>query len=78
MQELMSRVKHSNQSDAYEKFEEISMLVKRSKLNFEDPRSSAAVNAANCNQQKQQRRGWISQCKDLLNEVRYIFLTLLT
>ena len=72
MQELMSRVKHSQAGDAYEKFEEISMMVKRSRLNYVDPQTASAVNAINSNQEKKQVRDTIAKFRDLLNEVSSI------
>lgn len=72
MRELMSRVKHSTTGDAYDKFEEISMMVKRSKLNFVNPQTASAVNATNSNPEKKMAREMIAKCRDLLNEVSHI------
>lgn len=62
-------------SDAYEKFEEISTLVKRTHLNFSDPKHDFEVNGAPaaCSAEAQALKTWISKSKNLINEVSIPF-----
>ncbi len=41
---MFSRILQYHQKDAYEKFEEISTLVKQTHLNFNDPKRDSALN----------------------------------
>lgn len=43
--EVFNRVIMNHPTDAYDKFEEISALVKQTKLRFNDPKTDAVVNA---------------------------------
>ena len=43
--EVFNRIMLHHQSDAYDKFEEISALVKRTHLSFKDPKRDFEVNA---------------------------------
>ena len=44
--EVFHRIVEFNSGDAYEKFEEISTLVKRTRLNFNDPKRDFELNGA--------------------------------
>lgn len=72
--EVLGRIMQYHQKDAYEKFEEISTLVKRTHLNFNDPKTDKELNSQNQKQrdQKDARLEWIKKSKDLLNEVSLI------
>ena len=44
--EVFNRIVEFNQGDAYEKFEEISTMVKRTRLSFNDPKRDFELNGA--------------------------------
>lgn len=69
--EVFSRIVQYHQYDAYDKFEEISTLVKRTHMNFSDPRHDRELNSQNNadDSAAQARNAWIEQSKNLLNEV---------
>jgi len=60
-----------HQSDAYDKFEEISALVKRTHLSFKDPKRDFEVNAAAGarSADEVERHRWIQKSCNLLNEI---------
>jgi hypothetical protein len=60
-----------HQANAYDKFEEISTLVKRTHLNFSDPKRDFEVNgaAAASSAADEARAAWIKKSKNLFNEV---------
>ena len=68
--EVFNRVLTHNSDDAYDKFEEISALVKQTDLKFKDPKNDSDLNAA-CGsaQSVSERDDWVRRSKNLLNEV---------
>jgi len=72
--EVFNRIMMYHQHDAYDKFEEISALVKRTHLNFADPKHDFEVNAsASAKTDKtKDREAWIRKSRNLLNEVSEI------
>lgn len=72
--EVFNRIMMYHPSDAYEKFEEISTLVKRTHLNFADPKHDFEVNASAAakSAEDRAREAWIRKSKNLLNEVSEI------
>lgn len=71
--EVFSRIVQYHQYDAYDKFEEISTLVKKTHMNFSDPRRDCDLNASKAGDDSaaSERNAWIKQSKDLLNEVSF-------
>jgi hypothetical protein len=72
--EVFNRIMNHHPADAFEKFEEISTLVKRTHFNFADPKHDHEVNAAGavrC-EDDEARDAWILASKNLLKEVRTI------
>ena len=69
--EVFSRIIQYHQYDAYEKFEEISTLVKRTHMNFSDPKRDSDLNAQSLSAgaERTAHLDWIKQSRDLLNEV---------
>lgn len=69
--EVFNRIMLHHQSDAYDKFEEISALVKRTHLSFKDPKRDFEVNAAAGAQtpDEVERHRWIQKSCNLLNEI---------
>jgi hypothetical protein len=59
--EVFNRIVEYNSGDAYEKFEEISTLVKRTRLNFNDPKRDFELNGdvADTHTEDQARINWI-------------------
>jgi len=48
--EVFNRIVEYNSGDAFEKFEEISTLVKRTRLNFKDPKRDYELSGASAEQ----------------------------
>jgi len=69
--EVFNRIMLHHSTDAYEKFEEISTLVKRTHLNFADPKHDFEVNGAAAAKSASDvaRDAWIVKSKNLINEV---------
>lgn len=69
--EVFNRVMEQNPEEAYEKFEEISTLVKRTHLNFADPKHDWEINASQAarSTEQQSREDWVTKSKNLLAEV---------
>lgn len=69
--EVFNRIMLHHQSDAFNKFEEISALVKKTHLSFRDPKRDFEVNASAGAQSidEQERCHWIQKSKNLLNEI---------
>ena len=55
--------------DAYDKFEEISALVKQTDLKFKDPKFDHEVNKVYGAQAVTERQRWVQRSKNLLDEV---------
>ena len=67
--EVFNRILLHHADDAYDKFEEISALVKQTDLKFKDPKNDFDLNAANSTQAVSEREQWVQKSKNLLNEV---------
>ena len=69
--EVFNRIMLHHAGDAYDKFEEISTLVKRTHLNFADPKHDFEVNqqSAARSANEEARNAWITKSKNLLSEV---------
>lgn len=67
--EVFNRILLHHQDDAYDKFEEISALVKQTDLKFKDPKNDFELNAACSAQAVSERQRWVQRSKNLLNEV---------
>jgi hypothetical protein len=61
-----------HKNDAFDKFEEISALVKRSHISFSDPKRDYEVNDSKSrkNEADTVTEAWITKSRNLLNEVR--------
>ena len=75
--EVFNRILMHNSDEAFDKFEEISALVKQTDLKFKDPKMDTDVNAENGELAISARDAWIQRSKNLLNEVRSQFLSIL-
>jgi radial spoke head protein 4/6 len=67
--EVFNRILLHHADDAYDKFEEISALVKQTDLKFKDPSFDHELNAANGARTVSERQQWVQRSKNLLNEV---------
>ena len=67
--EVFNRILLHHSGDAYEKFEEISALVKKTDLKFKDPKFDFEVNAEYGAKQITPEEAWVARSKNLLNEV---------
>jgi len=77
--EVFNRIMQHHPTDAFEKFEEISTLVKRTHFNFADPKHDHEVNAGGSTKHADDEamQAWITASKNLLKEVRiHIFKAL--
>ena len=75
LSEVFARVVKNHPKDAYEKFEEISTLVKRTHLKFNDPKDANALNSQKSSDHSDAVKAWIRKSKDLLNEVSFLFFS---
>ena len=67
--EVFNRILLHHPYDAYDKFEEISALVKKTHLKFQDPKFDYEVNAEHAPAAKSAKDIWVQKSKNLLNEV---------
>ena len=67
--EVFNRILLHHQDNAYDKFEEISALVKQTDLKFKDPKHDFDLNAACAERAVSEREQWVQRSKNLLNEV---------
>lgn len=67
--EVFNRILMHHADDAFDKFEEISALVKQTDLKFKDPKYDFEVNAEMGAQAVSERDAWVQKSKNLLNEV---------
>ena len=67
--EVLNRILMHHTEDAYDKFEEISALVKQTDLKFKDPKFDFEVNQVYGAQAVTERQRWVERSKNLLNEV---------
>ena len=72
--EVFNRILLHHSGDAYEKFEEISALVKKTDLKFKDPKFDFEVNAEYGAKQITPEEAWVARSKNLLNEVSELLL----
>lgn len=65
-----------HKNDAFDKFEEISALVKRSHISFSDPKRDYEVNDSKShkNEADTVTEAWIAKSRNLLNEVRDLIM----
>ena len=65
-----------HKNDAFDKFEEISALVKRSHISFSDPKRDYEVNDSKSrkNEADTVTEAWITKSRNLLNEVRDLLI----
>ena len=73
--EVFNRILMHNSDEAFDKFEEISALVKQTDLKFKDPKMDTEVNAENSEHAISARDAWIQRSKNLLNEVRTLTIS---
>lgn len=69
MTEVFNRILLHHSDDAYEKFEEISALVKQTDLKFKDPAFDHELNAQCKAKAVSERAEWVTRSKNLLNEI---------
>jgi len=67
--EVFNRIILHHPYDAYDKFEEISALVKKTHLKFSDPKYDFEVNAEHSAAAKSAKDIWVEKSRNLLNEV---------
>jgi len=67
--EVFNRIMLHHPYDAFDKFEEISHLVKQTHLKIKDPKFDHEVNAIQHELSNPQKEAWIVKCKNLLREV---------
>ena len=67
--EVFNRILLHHSEDAYDKFEEISGMVKQKDLKFKDVKMDYEVNATLGQQKISEREQWIKKSKNLINEV---------
>ena len=67
--EVFNRILLHHTDDAFDKFEEISALVKQTNLKIKDPKFDYEVNAAHRQPVVTEAQLWIEKSKNLLNEV---------
>ena len=67
--EVFNRILMHHTEDAYDKFEEISALVKQTDLKFKDPKLDFEVNQEYGAAAVTDRQRWVARAKNLLNEV---------
>ena len=67
--EVFNRILLHQGDDAYDKFEEISGLVKQTDLKFKDPKNAAELNAGSGARAVSESDKWVQRSKNLLNEI---------
>lgn len=67
--EVFNRIMLHHPYDAYDKFEEISHLVKQTHLKIKDPKFDHEINGMQHEQANPQREAWIQKSKNLIKEV---------
>ena len=68
--EVFNRVLQSTEDDVYDRFEEISALVKLTDLKFKEPKTDTELNSrVEAAQAVSERDAWVQRSKNLLNEV---------
>jgi hypothetical protein len=71
LSEVFNRILMYHKNDAFDKFEEISALVKRSHISFSDPKRDYEVNDSKSRRTEAEiaAEAWITKSRNLLNEV---------
>ena len=67
--EVFNRIMLHHPYDAYDKFEEISHLVKQTHLKIKDPKTDFEVNSIQHKKSQPEKEAWIAKCQALLKEV---------
>ena len=67
--EVFNRIVLHHQDDAYDKFEEISALIKQTDLQFKNPQRDTDLNAAIASQAVSERDMLVKKSKNLMSEV---------
>lgn len=77
LSEVFNRIMMYHKSDAFDKFEEISALVKKTHLSFSDPKRDFELNELTRHRSPEEvaREVWIAKSRNLLNEVSRVTLT---
>ena len=66
---MFNRILLHHSDDAYDRFEEISALVKQTDLKFKDPKYDHELNAQSKSAAVSERQEWLIRSKNLLNEI---------
>ena len=67
--EVFNRIMLHHPYDAYDKFEEISHLVKQTHLKIKDPMTDFEVHSIEHKRDQPEKEAWIAKCQALLKEV---------
>jgi hypothetical protein len=67
--EVFNRILQYNPKDAYDKFEEISNLVKQTNLKFQDPKYDFELNAPKANLSREQAAAYLKKIRNLIKEI---------
>jgi radial spoke head protein 4A len=67
--EVFNRILMHSSEDAYDRFEEISALVKQTDLKYKDPMNDSKLKQSDAAQSVSQRDDWVRRSQNLLNEV---------
>lgn len=67
--EVFNRILLHHSDDAYDKFEEISALVKQTNLQFKDPKNDCELNKGDGAAAVSECAAWVQRSKNLLNEI---------
>jgi len=70
--EVFNRIMLHHPDNAYEKFEEVSGIVKQTNFKIEDPKKASDINNQSGVIKNQQYLAQIKLAKDLLDEVHYL------
>jgi hypothetical protein len=73
---VFNRILLHQPDDAFDKFEEISALVKQTDLKFKDPKFDFELNEPDPTREKTDADKWVEKCKKLIHEVRKMKLVL--
>ena len=67
--EVFNRILMYHHEDAYDKFDEISVLVKQTNLKFKDPKRDSDLMKSQGAQAVTERQRWVQSSKNLLSDV---------
>ena len=65
--EVVNRIIASHKYDAYQKFEEISMLIKKTQLNIKNPKPLNEIKELGTDQIQSELDAYVEEVKNLLN-----------